>query len=153
MLPKNRSLSNLREQPLRPAHGGWYFVTFDPALTDSEPEKHQLIAWDVRLATGFLKTGSLEPGVGSYRWAGGFSELISAINCTYAKTGKPVEVSMDTEPMGTPCPRSRLCCAPPRTHRRALWPAIGHALNAFTPAECDHYVAQAGYLPSNREML
>jgi transposase len=32
----------------------------------------------------------------------------------------------------------------------ALWQAIAHALDAFTPAECAHYLAHAGYVPSNR---
>jgi transposase len=35
----------------------------------------------------------------------------------------------------------------------ALWRAIGHALDAFSPAECAHYLAHAGYLPPNREPL
>ena len=35
----------------------------------------------------------------------------------------------------------------------ALWQAIGHALDAFTPAECAHYLAHAGYVPRNRETL
>jgi transposase len=35
----------------------------------------------------------------------------------------------------------------------ALWRAIGRALDAFTPAECAHYLAHAGYVPSNRETL
>jgi transposase len=35
----------------------------------------------------------------------------------------------------------------------ALWRAIGHVLDAFTPAECTHYLAHAGYVPSNRETL
>ena len=32
----------------------------------------------------------------------------------------------------------------------ALWHAIGHALDAFSPAECARYLAHAGYVPSNR---
>jgi transposase len=32
----------------------------------------------------------------------------------------------------------------------ALWHAIGQALDAFSPAECAHYLAHAGYVPSNR---
>ena len=32
----------------------------------------------------------------------------------------------------------------------ALWHAIGHALDAFLPAQCAHYLAHAGYVPSNR---
>jgi transposase len=35
----------------------------------------------------------------------------------------------------------------------ALWNAIGQLLDAFTPAECAHYLAHAGYVPSNRETL
>jgi transposase len=35
----------------------------------------------------------------------------------------------------------------------ALWRAIGQALDAFPPAECINYFANAGYVPSNRERL
>lgn len=35
----------------------------------------------------------------------------------------------------------------------ALWRAIRQALDAFTPAECANYLANAGYVPSNRELL
>ncbi|MGH6912902.1 MAG: hypothetical protein ACREH3_04265, partial [Geminicoccales bacterium] len=35
----------------------------------------------------------------------------------------------------------------------ALWRAIGHALDAFSPAECARYLAHAGYVPPNREPL
>jgi transposase len=35
----------------------------------------------------------------------------------------------------------------------ALWQAIAHTLDAFTPAECARYLAHAGYLPPHRERL
>jgi transposase len=35
----------------------------------------------------------------------------------------------------------------------ALWRAIGHALDAFSPAECTRYLAHAGYVPPHREPL
>ncbi len=35
----------------------------------------------------------------------------------------------------------------------ALWHILGQLLDAFTPAECAHYLAHAGYVPSNREKL
>ena len=35
----------------------------------------------------------------------------------------------------------------------ALWHTIGQLLDAFTPTECAHYLAHAGYVPSNRETL
>jgi transposase len=34
-----------------------------------------------------------------------------------------------------------------------LWHAIGQALDAFAPTECAHYLANAGYVPSNRILL
>jgi transposase len=34
-----------------------------------------------------------------------------------------------------------------------LWHAIGQALDAFSPTECAHYLAHAGYVPSNRETV
>jgi 3'-5' exonuclease len=75
-------------------------VTFDPAIVENEPDKQQLIDWDVRLAARLLMTASLEPPVGTYRWVPGFSEITHAINCRWAETGKPVEVSLDIETMG-----------------------------------------------------
>ena len=35
----------------------------------------------------------------------------------------------------------------------ALWHAMGQALHAFSPAECTNYLANAGYVPSNRKAL
>jgi transposase len=35
----------------------------------------------------------------------------------------------------------------------ALWRAIGHALDAFSPAECARYLAHAGYIPPHRDPL
>jgi transposase len=35
----------------------------------------------------------------------------------------------------------------------ARWQAINHALDAFTPAECAHCFAHAGYVPPDRERL
>jgi transposase len=35
----------------------------------------------------------------------------------------------------------------------ALWRAMGHALDAFSPAECARYLAHAGYVPPNRDPL
>ena len=34
-----------------------------------------------------------------------------------------------------------------------LWRTIGQLLDAFDPTECTHYLAHAGYVPSNRESL
>ena len=101
LAPKNRTVTSLREKRLRPdPEHGWYLVTFDPGIVDKEPAKRQILDWDVRLATRLLRTGSMEPKLGSYRWVGDFGELIAAINVTFEETGRPVDVACDIETMG-----------------------------------------------------
>jgi len=98
--PKGRTVTSLRETPLKAKDGGWYMVTFDPGVLASEPDKRHVMDWDLRLAVRLMQTGSLEPPVGDYRWVRSFAETIAWIEAKYAKTKKPVDVSMDTETMG-----------------------------------------------------
>ncbi len=97
--PKNRTVASLREKPIA-RNGGHYLVTYDPAVILSEPAKREIIDWDVRLAHRLLTTGTLEPTVGHYEWVGGYAQLIADVKAEYAKTGKPVKVSFDSETMG-----------------------------------------------------
>ncbi|MCL4743850.1 MAG: hypothetical protein KJZ83_00395 [Burkholderiaceae bacterium] len=99
LAPKNRTVTSLREKPIKSSHGGYYLVTFDPTLTSSEPDKSEIIDWDVRLAVRLMRTGSLEPEIGDYRYVNDYQPMIDWIEERYAKTGKPVDVSMDTETM------------------------------------------------------
>ena len=71
LAPKNRTVSSLRESPLKSPAGGWYLTSFDPAITGSEPKK-EVIDWDVRLAVRLMKTGSLMPEIGDYEWVNDF---------------------------------------------------------------------------------
>jgi hypothetical protein len=34
-----------------------------------------------------------------------------------------------------------------------LWDALGDILDRFTPQECSNYLANAGYVPVNRNLL
>mgnify|MGYP001312314899 CR=1 FL=1 len=97
--PKNRTVTSLREKPI-PHGGGHFLVTFDPALTGSEPDKVEVIDWDVRLAVRLMTTGSLEPEIGDYRYVNDYRPMIDWIEMQYAKTGRPVDVAVDTETMG-----------------------------------------------------
>jgi len=99
VVPKNRTLSSLREKPIKKGEG-YYFITFDPAITANEPDKSEIIDWDVRLAVRLMRTGSLDPEIGEYKWVNTFQPMIDWIEQQYAKTGKPVDVAMDTETMG-----------------------------------------------------
>jgi DNA polymerase I-like protein with 3'-5' exonuclease and polymerase domains len=99
VFPKNRSLDSLREKPVK-LGAGLVMVTFDPDVIQSQPEKREILDWDVRLAHRLLTTGSLEPKIGDYRWVSSFAPLIAEIEEMYEKSGKPVKVSFDTETMG-----------------------------------------------------
>lgn len=94
--PKGRTVSSLREKPFKYGEGHILY-TFDPMLTGSEPSKMQVIDWDLRLATRLMRTGSLKPEVGQYKYVANFQPMIDWIEAEYEKTGKPVDVSMDTE--------------------------------------------------------
>src|SRR5262245_55414494 len=46
LAPKNRTVNSLRETPLKAPGGGWYLVTFDPHVINSEPDKQDMLDWD-----------------------------------------------------------------------------------------------------------
>jgi len=97
--PKNRSLYSLREKPI--AHEqGYYLITFDPKLIASEPEKAELMDWDLRLAVRLMQTGTAKPQIGIYKYVNDYQPLIASIKVDHAKTGKPIDVACDIETMG-----------------------------------------------------
>ena len=75
LAPKNRTLNSVRETPIA-RNGGWYLMTFDPAIIGTEPDKREIIDWDVRLAHRLLTTGTLKPKVGDYVWVSDYVQLI-----------------------------------------------------------------------------
>ncbi|WP_266032632.1 DNA polymerase [Brucella intermedia] len=99
LVQKNRTLNSLREKPLKRG-GGHYLLTFDPYSMMTEPEKMELLAWDVRLAARVMRTGSPLPNLGQYKWVNTYQPMIDWIEERYAKTGKAVDVACDTETMG-----------------------------------------------------
>lgn len=100
LITKQKSITTLRETPVPAPEGGHYLVTFDPAITTKEFDKQALIQWDLQLARRLLKTGSLMPPVGKYRWVSSYTSMIKWIEEQFEKTKKPVAVAMDTETMG-----------------------------------------------------
>ena len=90
IFPKNRSLDALREKPVK-LGAGWVMVTFDPGVIQSQPEKREILDWDVRLAHRLLTTGSLVPKIGDYRWVSSFAPLIAEIEEMYEKIGQAGE--------------------------------------------------------------
>jgi DNA polymerase I-like protein with 3'-5' exonuclease and polymerase domains len=99
LAPKNRTVTSLREKPIA-AGGGHYLITFDPFITNNEPDKQEVLDWDTRLAVRLMRTQSLKPEVGSYEWVNSYQPMIDWIEKRYEITKKPVDVSMDTETMG-----------------------------------------------------
>lgn len=98
-VPKNRTVPSLRERAI-PYKGATLMVTYDPGMINREPDKKDVIEWDVRLAVRLMTTGGLEPQVGDYRWVNSYQPMIDWIEAQYAKTGKAVDVACDTETMG-----------------------------------------------------
>ncbi len=96
--PKNRTVTSMREKPIS-CNGGHYMVTFDPAITQSDPSQQQIIDWDIRLAHRLLTTGSIAPKVGKYRYVASFASLIERIKQGYALTGKAQDLAFDLETM------------------------------------------------------
>ena len=100
LAPKNKSLTTFRETPFAHPGGGAFLLTFDPYMTTIEFPTKEIIEWDVRLAVRLMRTGSLKPEVGDYRWVASLQPTIDRVEAKFAATGRPVDVSMDTETMG-----------------------------------------------------
>mgnify|MGYP005849423281 CR=1 FL=1 len=98
-LPKGRGLETLRESPVT-RDGVTFMVTYDPTTVANEPPNRDMIAWDLRLLVRLMRTGSLNPEVGKYQWVNSFQPVIDWVEKQFAKTGKGVDVSVDTETMG-----------------------------------------------------
>jgi len=99
LVPKNRTVNSLRETVL-PVMGGKALVTFDPTIIQGEPHQKQVIDWDVRLAVRLMATGGVLPQLGTYEYVNDFQPMIDEIEALFLKTGRPVDVAMDTETMG-----------------------------------------------------
>ena len=56
LVHKSRTLDLLREKPVKRGQG-WLMLTFDPGVIQSQPEKREIIDWDVRLAHRLMTTG------------------------------------------------------------------------------------------------
>lgn len=100
LAPKNRTITSMREKPIQAKAGGWYLITFDPGILGTQPDKREILDWDVRVAHRLMTTGSMKPNVGDYVWVASYVQLIAEIEAEFEKTGRPVKVAMDTETMG-----------------------------------------------------
>lgn len=98
-LPKGRTIGSLRETPIT-RDGVTIMVTYDPATVANEPANLDTITWDLRLLVRVMRTGGVEPEIGKYQWVNSFQPVIDWVEKRFAKTGKAVDVSCDTETMG-----------------------------------------------------
>lgn len=101
LAPKNRTITSLREKPVKHPNGGYVMVTYDPGITQKEVDKVVLCQWDARLASRLLKTGSLNPKVGEYTYTPHFNATLSHVKAAYeANGGTPIPISLDLETIG-----------------------------------------------------
>jgi DNA polymerase I-like protein with 3'-5' exonuclease and polymerase domains len=99
-MQKNRTLTSQRGKVFPVSGGGSFMLTFDPGVVNSEPHQQEVLAWDLRLAVRFLKTHTLMPPLGNYKWVNTFQPVIDYIEKQFEKTGRAVAVSTDLETEG-----------------------------------------------------
>lgn len=98
-LAKNKGINKIRGHPIKLNHAKYLF-TYAAGIVFFDMKKDSEIRWDIRLAERLARTKSLEPELGTYRWVKNFNRVIKEVKKQYKKTGKPVDVSLDTETMG-----------------------------------------------------
>ncbi len=101
VLPGNLSIDKMRGQLWEAGGGkGAWMVTYDPFMPKREPSFLAKIQWDVHLATRYLKTGSLEPNVGAYRYVENFDDIVQQVVDHWGQTGEPLRLHEDLETLG-----------------------------------------------------
>ncbi len=100
LTPKNLGIGKLRETIWAAPQGGSFLVSYDPAIIEMDYARKPEVEWDINLGVRLLKTGQLEPQLGKYGYVDNFAFLIKYCMKQYAKTGKPVKLSCDTETVG-----------------------------------------------------
>ncbi len=100
LLPKQMGIGKLREKPYPAPGGGSYLVTYDPGIVAIDYGRKPEIQWDVNLGVRLIRTGSVNPQYGDYKYVDTFAPLITYIRKQYKKTGKAIHVSCDLETVG-----------------------------------------------------
>ena len=101
MVAKNRKIGSMRGKEIK-LHSGKcsIFFTYDPGLIEIDAGRKPDIEWDTKLAIRKVLTGETEPEIGKYEWVKDYTKEIDYINKAYAKTGRPVDISLDLETVG-----------------------------------------------------
>ncbi len=97
---KNLSTKSLRGKKIESPEGGYWLVTYDPYVCETDMKLNTYVQWDVRLARRLVETGSLNPDIGVYNEVQSFAPLIEQIQAEYKATGERVDVALDLETMG-----------------------------------------------------
>lgn len=98
-LPKNRTISSLREIPHK-FNDATLFVSFDADIKSFDHTSYVKLQIDFKLVTRYINTGSIDCVLGDYRWVDNFNHLPKIINNKYNDTGRAVRVSLDLETVG-----------------------------------------------------
>jgi DNA polymerase I-like protein with 3'-5' exonuclease and polymerase domains len=88
----------MRSKRFATPSGTTALLTFDPAIVLREADKENEILWDVNLATRLMRTGTLKPQTGAYKW-GRLSEVANAVKIMLM-TRDQIVLSVDLETHG-----------------------------------------------------
>lgn len=113
LIPKNRTIGSLREEPLLLPSGAYLFLSYSPGLVQMDYSRLPDIQWDVALAIRYHETGSILPILGQYDRVESFHKTVEKVDRRFERTGKPVQVACDLETLGldeyAPCARIISC--------------------------------------------
>jgi DNA polymerase I-like protein with 3'-5' exonuclease and polymerase domains len=99
--PKNRKITSMRDvSSMRLPQGTPVRVSYSPGIGDVDHGLYVTLLTDAGMAARLAFTGSLTPKLGQYRFVDRFDELVQRIKDLFAKTGQPVETSLDLETVG-----------------------------------------------------
>ncbi|QIN95308.1 DNA polymerase I [Stenotrophomonas phage vB_SmaS_DLP_3] len=100
IIPKNRTTTFLRGQQYLLPDGRALRFTFSAGIAEFDYGRYVEMLADTRQAFRHARTGNPNPELGEYRYVEDFSEMIVKINEQYEATGRPVDMSFDTETTG-----------------------------------------------------
>lgn len=97
LLPKNRTINSLRSVLHSYPNGAKFLVSYSPGIGDIDHGKLVDLHMDYKLATRYVRTGTLGPALGAYRYVPDLTEFIAQVNSLVKATGSPARVALDLE--------------------------------------------------------
>jgi len=100
IVPRGRTVTSQRNHLFPLPSGAHALLTYSAEVIDSDYAFYINLLTDINIAIRYIKTGSIAPKLGDYRYVPNFGEAIEWIKERFKATQKPIPVAMDTETLG-----------------------------------------------------